>query len=179
MSPTVGSFHTQYWENTSTVVTTVARGGYPTWQAAPMSLVLGMGLGGAEPIYAKAMVSLRWLFRLLRIIVRWSPEKRRALEKAISILDDPLYPHAVRAVKMTAHEPGFTGPAAWKGFAHKIHDRHTWAENQWRHLHACDQFERMIRADDSTITNQHRALMVELAYASYAQHAVGSTKVIT
>lgn len=169
--------HVQYWENSSTVVTPVSqKGGYPTWQAAPLFLVLGFGFGGAQPIVSRWAGLIGWAFRLFRIIVRWDPARRRALGRAVTALDDVRYAHALRAVRMTAIEPGFSGPAAWKGLAHKLHAKHAWAENQWRHLQACDHADTMLRADGSTISNTDRAFMVELAYQSYAQHAVGSSK---
>lgn len=178
MSPVQSWGHVQYWENSSTVVTPVSNAvpGYPAWEAAPMSQVLGFGFGGAVPLLEKWGASLQWFWRLLRIVLTWDRPRRRALEKAIETLNHDLYKHALLAVKMTAHEPGMNGPAAWKSLAHKLNTRSTWAENQWRHLHACSELERMIRADGSTISNSDRAVMVEIAYQSMAQHAVGSTK---
>jgi len=169
--------HVQYWEVSSTVVTpVVAAGGYPTWQAAPLSQVLGFGLGGMLPWVERMGTRLRWAWRVCRIILGWDEPRRQALTHAIEVLNDARYPHAVLAVKMTAVTPEFSGPAAWKAFGRALHDRPTWAENQWRHLKACDHADQMMRADGSTISNPDRALMVELAYHSFAQHAAGSTK---
>src|SRR6185295_2310066 len=156
--PVIGSFHTYYWEVSSTVVTTVTQtGGYPTWQAAPLSQVLGVGFGGMTPFVERCGTNLRWLCRMLRIVLRWDPARRQALTKAIQALDDPRYPHALRGVKMTAIAPDFSGPAAWKVFGRAIHDRANWAENQWRHLKACDHADQMMRAEGSTISNPDRA----------------------
>lgn len=170
--------HVQYWEHSDTVVTpvVVSRGGYPLWQSAPTSLVLGSVFGGFEPYYERLSAAVRWLWRLLRILLRWTPRQRQQLEHVIGVLESPLYAHAARAVRMTAVQPGFNEPQAWKHLSHKLAEYPGWAENTWRHLDACHEFERMVRAESSTVTNSARALIVELAYQDFAAHAVGSTK---
>lgn len=175
--PVVGSFHTHYWEVSSTQAAAAPSvGGYPTWQRAPMSLVLGSMFGGVLPFLERIGTTLVWAWRLGRIICRWSPPKRRALEQAVRLLDSPLYPHALRAVRMTAVLPGFNDPQAWGKVAAKLKASRGLAENTWRHLEASEQFDRMIRAEGSTATNCERACFVELAYQSFALQAVGSTK---
>ena len=64
----ISAFHSIFFVNTSTVVPVVIGvQGYPTWQQSPLSLVLGVGLGGAEPvldILRRAWDRLRWTWRL-------------------------------------------------------------------------------------------------------------------
>ena len=175
--PVAGSFHTHYWEVSSTQATVVQGNvGYPTWQMAPLSLVLGSGFGGLLPFIERIGTSLLWAWRLGRIICRWSPPKRQALEQAVRILDSELYPHALRAVKMTAVIPGFNEPQAWRQVGQKLKASQGWAENTWRHLEASDHFNQMIRAEGSTASNADRAFFIEMAYQAFAQRAVGSTK---
>jgi hypothetical protein len=177
MSPIVGSFHTFYWENSDTTVAVVAkgRGGYPTWQSAPASLVLGTLFGGLEPVYEATVLRVTWAWRLWRAIVRMGKEDRRTVQKVVASILDPRYVHATRAVKMTAVKPGMDGPLAWRSLAHDLKTHSRWAENSWRHLDACASADAMLRAEGSTITNPDRALFVELAYQSYGLHAVGSS----
>lgn len=176
MSPVQSWGHRQYWEVSSTIVAAAAApGGYPTWQAAPMSLVLGSIFGGVLPFLERIGRALVWGWRMFRIIVRWPPAKRQALEHAIRLMDSPLYVHAVRAVKMTAVLPGFNEPQAWRQVGQKLKASCGVAENTWRHLEAGDAFDKMIRAEGSTTTNPERSFYIELAYQSFGQQAVGST----
>lgn len=177
MSPLAGWAHTFYWENTSTVAAAVAvkRGGYPTWEAAPLSLVLGSAFGALEPVYEATIVRVSWFWRLWRAIVRMNRQDRRVVEQVVNSILDPRYQHAKRAVKMTAVKPGMDGPLAWRNLAHDLKTHHRWAENSWRHLDACASADAMMRAEGSTITNPDRALMVELAYQHLGLHAVGSS----
>ena len=177
MSP-IGSWaHIQYWENSDTAVAVVAkgRGGYPTWQAAPAQLVLGSMFGALEPVYEGTKLRCVWFWRLWRAIIGMRPEDRRTVALVVDSILDPRYPHAMRAVKMTAVKPGMDGPLAWRTLAHDLKFHHRWAENSWRHLDACATADAMLRAEGSTVTNPQRALMVELAYQSYGLHAVGSS----
>lgn len=175
--PVVGSFHTHFWEVSSTVVNVAApAGGYPTWQAAPLSFVVGSVFGGILPFWERLTTRVGWSLRMLRIVLRWPEPKRQALTRAIAVLDSPLYVHASRAVKMTAVLPGFNEPKAWQEVSHKLKASRGWAENTWRALEAQQAYDRMIRAEGSTATNSERVLMIEMAYQSFAQHAVGSTK---
>lgn len=178
MSPVAGSFHTFYWENSSTVVAAVvtAKGGYPTWQAAPLSLVLGTGFGALEPVYTATVLRVRWFWRLFRAVLRLNQKDQKTLAKVVATFTDPRYAHAARAVKMTAIKPGMDGPLAWRSLAHDLKNHHRWAENSWRHLDACATADAMLRAEGSTISNPDRALFVELAYQSYGLHAVGSSR---
>src|SRR6185295_12925165 len=104
--------------------------------AAPLSLVLGSGFGGILPFIERIGMQLAWGWRLFRIVSRWPAHKRQALSKTIAALDSPLYPHAARAVKMTAVLPGFNEPRAWTNVANKIKGAQGLAENTWRHLEA-------------------------------------------
>ena len=171
--PTVGIFHATYWNNSDTnvVVMGPSVGGYPAWQASPLSMVMGTVLGGAEPIYQSAKAGwLRfwWAWLTSWRIRRLDPERKRVLGLVIQQLHSTAYPHARVAVRMTATTIGLNEPAAWKALSHDLHKRHMWAENMWRHLHACDVVDAMIRADGSTITNQNRTLVTELAYRGFA-----------
>lgn len=175
------AFHSLFFVNTSTVVPVVIGvQGYPTWQQSPLSLVLGVGLGGAEPvldILRQAWNRLRWTWRLARQIAGFDPERRRVMDTAVRLIESPAYGSARTAVRMTATTLGLNEPAAWRAISHDLHRKHAWAENAWRHLHACELTEQLVRIDHSTLSNQDRTLVVELAYRGFAQSAVGSSRV--
>lgn len=174
-------FHSHFFTATSTVVI-LPRGvqGYPTWQQAPLSLVVGFGLGGAEPLierFRRGWDRLCWAVRVAWALAGLDPERRRVAQTVLGLLTSPLYPCARTAVRMTATTLQLNEPAAWRAISHDLHKKHMWAENTWRHLHACELADQLIRIEQSTVTNQDRTLLVELAYRGFAQAAVGSSKV--
>lgn len=173
--PTLGAFHTFYWENTSTVTSVVQSvGGYPLWQSAPLSLVLGIGFGGAEPLYQRFVAwlqQIRWALGTSLRLRRLDRERRAVLDRVVTQLQGQLYPHARVAVRTTARTLRLHEPTAWAKISHDLHRKYSWAENTYRHLHACDLTEEMLRADGSTTSNPDRSLTVELAYHGFA--AVG------
>ncbi len=182
-------FHTLFFANTSTAVAvTVGVQGYPTWQQAPLSLVMGSGLGpllvGAWDRSGRAVAALRrglqrtiWIVQAACVVARFDPERRRVATIALRLLNAPAYASARTAVRMTATTLGLNEPAAWRAISHDLHRKHMWAENAWRHLHACELADQLIRIEQSTVTNQDRNLVVELAYRGFAIQAHGSSKV--
>jgi hypothetical protein len=164
--------HQTYWVNSSTNVAVAGSvGGYPLWQSAPLSLVLGVGLGGAEPLYVRFMTwvrQVRWALGTAWRLRRLDPERRAVLERTIVQLRSPTYTHARVAVRTTARTLRLNEPAAWAKLSHDLHRKAEWAENTYRHLHACDLTEEMLRADGSTTSNPDRNLTVELAYCGFA-----------
>jgi hypothetical protein len=83
-----------------------------------------------------------------------------------TLLEDPVYCEARKAVKLTATTLGFNKPNAWAVLGHQLRARPHWAENQWRHLHAMAQID---LATDGW-SNPDRNLIVELAYLGFALH---------
>lgn len=195
--PTVGLFHTFYWENTSTVVTpviTARPGGYPTWQSAPHATTICstiVGWPGAVPVLiAKWWAVTLWaisfavlavwtsrrlpthhrarLHAAVKDLAAFDPERLAVLERTIAVLNHPLYGTASASVRQTATTLGFNRPEAWVKLSHTLKDHQGWAENSWRHLHACHLTDEAARAQGSTLSNRDRHFAVALAYEGMA-----------
>ena len=171
--PTVGSFHDQYWKDTtpSTFVPPPpgpSVGGYAGWQAG----VIVPSLFGVVGAWLDAQMGrLRWAFRLVRRVERLNAEQRAVLDTVIRSLESPAYPVARQAVRDTAQTLGFNRPEAWKPYSHELKASPGRAENTFRHLRACTLTRDRLREQGSTMTNPEMHLVVELGYQGFA--AVG------
>ena len=163
--PTLGGFHTFYWETFSTVVTPPpgqGRGGYPLWQA---SVIAPSGLGMLGAWWDTQYARLQWFWRFLKRMHRLDTERRSVLLRVLETLESPAYGTARSAVRTTATTLGFNRPEAWKGLSRHLKDSAGRAENTFRHLEAC----RLLREQaNSTLTNPQQHLTVELAYQGFA-----------
>lgn len=90
------------------------------------------------------------------------------LERALHTVQHPVYPLAARAVRQTATTLGFNKPQAWIQLGHALKDHPDWAENTWRHLHACELTDQWARQAGSTLTNPDRHLLVQIAYSGFS-----------
>ena len=195
MSPTFLSFHTQYWEFSDTSVTPIipSQGGYPVWQSSPHSVTIGASLFGIPPdvpdLLARwwaaiaggiaFLVLMVWtvkrfprrererLLEAVKDLTALDAERLAVVERTINILRTPIYEVASQGVRQTATTLGFNKPQAWIQLSHKIKDHHGWAENSWRHLHACELTDRAAREQGSTLTNRDRHFAVALAYEGF------------
>ena len=204
MSPTFLSFHTHYWEFSDTSVTPVAatRGGYPVWQSTPHSVTIGASLFGLPPdvpdILARWWAAIAGLVVFLVVMV-WTvkrfpkrdrdrlmaavqelttldSERLAVVERTINVIRTPIYDVASAGVRQTATTLGFNRPQAWVQLSHKLKEHHAWAENSWRHLHACELTDRAARDQGSTLTNRDRHFAVALAYEGFVANP--KTKVL-
>lgn len=162
--PVGGEFHTFYWENSDTVVPPVriSKGGYPAWQSA---VVLGSGLGGAALYWEAFCDWIGWACRLIRRSHRYDLERRAIVLKALDALEHPSFPTAQKAVRKTAVTLGFNRAESWKDLSREIKSDPGRAENAFRHLEAM----RLLRVNnvESTLSNPHQNLIVELAYQGF------------
>ena len=193
--PTIGTFHTFYWEYSDTVVTPVAvvQGGYPLWQSGPTGITVGASLWG-WPVTVPALVRRAWAsgiwwlawcgwgLRLARrpqrarwrsaceALIACEPEQLAVVERALYLVQQPVYARAAEGVRQTATTLGFNRPQAWVQLSHQLKARGDWAENTWRHLHACALTDQAMRAAHSTVTNRDRHFAVALAYEGFVAH---------
>lgn len=193
MSPTVGEFHQKYWVNSDTSVTptVISAGGYPAWQSQPTGVTLGASIWAvpAPVLLTKFWALLAWALSFVVFAVwttrRWPKKNREAflatvrsltdldeerlavLARTVAVLQDPVYRIAKDGVKQTAQTLGFNQPQAWVKLSHTLKDRSGWAENSWRHLHACHLTDLSARAQGSTLCNRDRHFAVALAYEGF------------
>jgi len=162
--PTVGLFHTNYWEFSDTNfprISTNAAGGYPMWQAS----VITPSLFGIVGAWIDARVALlKWHWRHATRVHRLSRESRGVIERVLSVVEDPRYRVAQEAVRATSKTLGFNRPEAWKGLSRQMKDQPGRAENVFRHMNAC---ELLRKGASSTLANYEQNLYVELAYHGY------------
>lgn len=194
MSPTIGEFHQKYWVFSDTSVTPIgtSKGGYPAWQSQPSGVTLGTSIWGAPApaLLTKFWAMVAWSFSFVVLAVwtakRWNkrdrermlatvkiltamdPERLSVVERTMAVLNDPVYTLAKDGVKQTAQTLGFNQPQAWVKLSHTLKDRQGWAENSWRHLHACHLTDLASRAQGSTLCNRDRHFAVALAYEGFA-----------
>lgn len=165
--PTVGTFHTFYWEFSDTAITPVAvtHGGYPVWQSAVIAPSL-FGTIGAWIDHQWGR--LKWAYRLIRRIEGLGSEQQAVVFRVLDLVEHPQYPTAQAAVRATATTLGFNKPQAWVALSHEIKAHADWAENTWRHLRSCHGLNVTARAQGSTLTNPELNALVELAYQGFA-----------
>jgi hypothetical protein len=102
--PTVGVFHTNYWEVSSTagappkVINRV--GGYPAWQSG---VVMGSGMGAIVGLITDWLACLWTVFQGYR---RLDGEQRVVLQKALMVMTHPAYPVARLAVRKDGNDLG-------------------------------------------------------------------------
>lgn len=162
--PTVGLFHATFrwnFSDTNAAPVRFSRGGYAGWQAGVVLPSL-LGFLGAWIDTHWAMV--KWHWRFATRVHGLSQESRAVMVKALDALEDPRYPHAQQAVRVTAKTLGFNRPEAWKGLNRHMKDSPGRAENTFRHLNACALLR---TTSPSTVTSWDQHLMVELAYHGY------------
>jgi len=167
--PTIGAFHTKYWEFSDTNAAPIHVGvtGYPLWQAS----VVVPSLFGIIGAWIDARVALvKWHWRLARRVHQLAPESKGVLLRALTALEDPRYPAARAAVRATATTLGFNRPEAWKPLSQHMKAEPGRAENVFRHLNAC----RLLRETaGSTLTNPEQNLLTELAYHGFVLNPKG------
>lgn len=164
--PTVGTFHTFYWEFSDTNVAPVAisRGGYPGWQASVIAPSL-LGILGAW--IDTWMVRLKWWIRFAPRVHRLTTERRDVLVHVLTALESPAYGAARKAVRETAVTLGFNRPEAWVPYSRALKASPGRAENLFRHVRACELTRDYT---SSTLANPTVHLVTELAYHGFALH---------
>ena len=167
--PLVGEFHAQYWALSDTLITGARpRGGYLVWQAAPTTVVIGVGFGGLTPWVERAWAWVTWWIGATWRVRRLDVEQRAVLTRVIGNLTRPQYRIAQCAVRGTATTLGFNRPEAWLLLGRALKASPGAAENTYRHLESCEQVSQMAREMGSTLTNPDLHLLVELAYHGFA-----------
>lgn len=162
--PTIGPFHTHFWEvsDTSVQPVRVSNGGYPLWQASVVAPSL-LGVLGAW--LDTRWSQLQWYARLCWRVWHLGTPQRAVIIRVLDLLESPEYPAAKQAVRQTATTLGFSHDH-WKvKLSRTIKDSPGRAENIFRHMHAC-ALTRTI--SESTLTNPTCDFLVELAYQEYA-----------
>lgn len=170
--PVIGEFYTSYWAITDTAAPPSAGPGipgYPLWQAGPVHLSLGMGLGQVGLWVATLWDRWRWWWRTSGRVLRLHGEDRLVLLRTLDALEHPAYPLARVCVRKTATTLGFNRAEAWKELGQALKRSPGNAENTFRHLESC----RLLRFNllpevHSTLTNPACHLIVELAYQGFA-----------
>lgn len=165
--PTIGIFHTKYWEFSDTNVAPVriTKGGYPAWQASVITPSL-LGMIGAW--LDTKLEQFRWWKKLFRRVQALDPERTAVLLYSLTMLEQPAYTAAQTAVRQTAVTLGFNRPESWKELSREVKDSPGRAENTFRHLLACRKVNVTMRAQGSTLTNPVLNLVTELAYQGFA-----------
>ncbi len=170
--------HRQYWVTRSTVVPPPSSGGaeagYTRWQSVPISMNTGLA-GLWDPLVEVAAwvwavcAGLLGALGMAASLGGAKLKHKHALRRSVDVMNDPRYTIAVDCVAQTATTLGFRRPQAWSKLSHALKEKPHWAENSWRHLHACKLLDEAVRAQGSTLSNPEMNLMVELAYAEYQQ----------
>lgn len=162
--PTIGTFHTFYWEFSDTNVTPASVGtvGYPLWQA---NVIIPSLFGIIGAWIDTWLARLKWWKGFAPRVHRLTPGQRQVLVTTLGLLESPLYPHAKHAVSETAKTLGFNRPEGWREYARMLKDDHGRAENVFRHVRAMQLTERYA---NSTLQNPPLNLITELAYHEYA-----------
>lgn len=181
--PTVGIFHTHFWENTGGP-SAIPSGppplwNFPLWQSAGLHLVIwGVPLPSWTGIQERARAvrdAIRhWVherrldaqaWRICRRI-RTQPDGDEALTVLQRALDSHAYPLAAYAVRKTATTLGFNRPEAWLELSRAMKRDPGSAENQYRHMEAV----RLVRVNAlaKPVGNPEANLLVEIAYQVFA-----------
>jgi len=162
--PTVGLFHTNYWEFSDTNFphpSTTVGGGYPAWQAAVVTPSL-FGILGAWIDARLALV--KWHWRLATRVHGLSKESRAVVLRTLDTLESADYPKAQAAVRKTATTLGFMKEPNRSEVIKYMKATEGRIENVYRHLHAC---RTLSETAGSTLANYQQQLFVELAYHGY------------
>ena len=163
--------HSQYWTDSSTVVTPVVptsgQPGYPLWQG---SVVVGSGFGAVGEWAAIWWDRLRLLARVGRRMWGLSPMQRAVVFRTVDLVESPVFPVAVQAVQRTATHLGFNRPEAWGDLKAELKRDPGNAENTFRHLQTVNTLR--LNYTGSTMTNPIAHLVVELAYHGYTLRKV-------
>lgn len=166
--PTVGLYHTKYWEFSDTTVAPVhiGRGGYPIWQASVIAPSL-LGMIGAW--LDTRLAQWRWWRAIYRRVTALDHERRQVLLHTLDALEWPAYTAAQTAVRQTAVTLGFNRPDAWTELSREMKHTAANAENTYRHLLACRKVKTTMQAQGSTLTNPQLHLVTELAYDGFSR----------
>lgn len=162
--PTIGIFHTKFWEFSDTNfphASTTVGGGYPAWQAAVITPSL-VGIVGAW-IDARWEL-LKWHWRFAVRVHRLSYESRGVLSRALTSMESPAYPKAQAAVRRTATTLGFMNDPNRAEVIKYMKDTPGRVENVYRHLHAR---KALSAAAGSTLANHELNFLTELAYQGF------------
>jgi hypothetical protein len=172
--PTIGSFHTFYWENTGGEAPpggTTNTWGYPHWQRG--GVVLGSMFGGLTPWMERLEARIarwwdqsRWIGKTIYRVAKLHGEHRDVFLRVLDALNDRDYLLAQQAVRKTATTLGFNRPGAWKDLGDALKKSPGNAENTFRHLNAVHLLK--ANAIDRELTNPESHLLIELAYQAFA-----------
>lgn len=166
--PTVGLFHSFYWNlsDTNVAPTIAGRGGYPLWQASVIAPSLFGAIGAWWDVQ---WARFQWWRRFGPRVHRLTREQRAIVLTVLDTLEAPAFAQARLAVRGTATTLGFNRPEAWKELSRSLKDSPGNAENTFRHLEACRRLKVWEQAaGGSTLTNPQRHLAVELGYVGFA-----------
>jgi len=162
--PTIGLFHTNYWEFSDTNFphpSTTVGGGYPAWQAGVITPSL-FGIIGAWIDTHWSL--LKWHWRLATRVHRLSKESRALTMRVLDAIESPSYPKAQAAVRKTATTLGFMKEPNRSEVIKYMKETEGRIENVYRHLHACRTLQ---ETAGSTLTNYDQNLLTELAYHGF------------
>src|SRR6185369_5411365 len=162
--PTIGLFHTNYWEFSDTNFphpSTTVGGGYPAWQAGVITPSL-VGIIGAWIDARWALI--KWHWALATRVHGLSKESRALVMRVLETVESPHYPAAQAAVRKTATTLGFMKEPNRSAVIKYMKQTEGRIENVYRHLHACRTLQ---ETAGSTLANYQQNLYIELAYQGY------------
>lgn len=141
---------------------------YTRWQSVIHSMNSGFS-GVWEPLvgmwlWATAfMIGMVGMVAMARRTGSAKLQHKAVMGRMVDLLSDVRYQDALASVEDTATTLGFKRPMAWARLGQSLKDHHHWAEDQWRHLLACQKLHEL----HPELSDTQRNMMVELAYQEF------------